>query len=159
MLFLLILGHFWCSLITSVTLSSNLCKNFKKIPPKNSQKIQKYPTISKNPKIKKKSKNPKIIIEKKRKKISKTSKLFLKSPKSKNLKKSQKLPTNHFLFKHFFFSKYFFCKKKKLLFSQFCQLVRLVFDQSSPLHPVSDFRGGSLSVTQEEQEHNGTLPF
>ena len=34
-LFVPILGHFWCSVVTSVTFSSNLC-NFKKI-----QKIQK----------------------------------------------------------------------------------------------------------------------
>ena len=29
-----------------------------------------------------------------------------------------------------------------MLFSQFCQLRRLVFDQSSPVQPISDFRGG-----------------
>ena len=32
---------------------------------------------------------------------------------------------------------------KKMLFSKFCQLRRLiVFDQSSPVHPVSESRGG-----------------
>ena len=27
---------------------------------------------------------------------------------------------------------------------------RLVFDQSSPVHPVSEYRGGGLSVTKDE---------
>ena len=35
-----------------------------------------------------------------------------------------------------------------MLFSQFCELRRFVFDQSSPVHPVSEFRGGPLSVTK-----------
>ena len=38
-------------------------------------------------------------------------------------------------------------KKKKMLFSWFWQLRRLVFNQSSPVHPVSESRGGPLSVT------------
>ena len=38
----------------------------------------------------------------------------------------------------------FFAKKK---ISQFCQLRRLVFDQSYPVHPVSESRGGTPSVT------------
>ena len=42
-------------------------------------------------------------------------------------------------------------KKKKMLFPYFCQLRRLVFDQSSPLHPVSESRGGTLSVTDGAQ--------
>ena len=49
----------------------------------------------------------------------------------------------------FFFwqKKYKKKKKKKMLFAQFCQLRRLVFDQSSPVQPISESRGGSLSVT------------
>ena len=42
--------------------------------------------------------------------------------------------------------KCFFLAKKKLCFPKFCQLRRLVFDQSSPVHPVSELRGGTLSV-------------
>ena len=33
-------------------------------------------------------------------------------------------------------------KKNQMLFSQFCHLRRLVFDQSSPVPPVSESRGG-----------------
>ena len=39
-----------------------------------------------------------------------------------------------------------------MLFSEFCQLRRLVFDQSSPVQPVSESRGGPLSVAEEEEE-------
>ena len=34
-----------------------------------------------------------------------------------------------------------------MLFSYFCQLRRLVFDQSSLVQPVSEYRGGPLSMT------------
>ena len=34
------------------------------------------------------------------------------------------------------------------IFFQFCHLRRLVFDQSSPVHPISESRGGSTSVTK-----------
>ena len=34
-----------------------------------------------------------------------------------------------------------------MLFSNFCHLMRLVFDQSSQLQPVSESWGGSPSVT------------
>ena len=37
-----------------------------------------------------------------------------------------------------------------MLFSYFCHLRRLVFDQSSQVHPVSESRGGNLSVTDGE---------
>ena len=37
---------------------------------------------------------------------------------------------------------YVFVEEKKTLFSYFCHLRRLVFDQSSPVHPVSELRGG-----------------
>ena len=37
-----------------------------------------------------------------------------------------------------------------MLFSWFCYLRRFVFDQSSPVHPVSESRGGTLSVTEKE---------
>ena len=39
------------------------------------------------------------------------------------------------------------CGKKERKKSQLCHLRRLFFDQSSPVHPVSESRGGSLSVT------------
>ena len=35
------------------------------------------------------------------------------------------------------------------LFFYFCHLRKGVFDQSSPVHPVSESRGGTLSVTNE----------
>ena len=35
---------------------------------------------------------------------------------------------------------------KKMLFSYFGQLRRLVFDHSSPVHPISDFRGVALAL-------------
>ena len=59
-----------------------------------------------------------------------------KSQKSqKNLKKSENVENNLF-------------PLKKMLFCQFCQLRRLVFDQSSTVHPVSESRGGGgLSLT------------
>ena len=69
--------------------------------------------------------------------------------KSKNLRKILKnlknslffLQNNNFFFKEFLLQKR---RKKKKLFSYFCQLRRLVFDQSSPVQPVSDFKGGPL---------------
>ena len=39
-----------------------------------------------------------------------------------------------------------------MLFPQFCQLRRSVFDQSSPVQPVSESRGGPLSVTEEQKK-------
>ena len=56
--------------------------------------------------------------------------------KSKNLKK--KISKNLKMLKIFFFA-----EEKKMLSSYFCHLRRLVFDQSSPVHPVSESRGGS----------------
>ena len=64
MLFWLTLGHFWCSVETSVTFSSNLI-NFEKIykiqkKSKKSPKIPKYPKIGRRKKeIHKILKNPK----------------------------------------------------------------------------------------------------
>ena len=64
MLFWLTLDYFWCSLVTSVTCSSNL-SNFQKNPkhPKKIQRNTKYPKISnaiKNPKnLRKSHKNTK----------------------------------------------------------------------------------------------------
>ena len=34
---------------------------------------------------------------------------------------------------------------------RFCHLRRLVFNQSSPVHPVSESRGGNLNVTNGER--------
>ena len=45
-------------------------------------------------------------------------------------------------------------KKKNIIEKNdilFCQLRKLVFNQSSPLHPVSDFRVGTLSDTKDGQ--------
>ena len=45
------------------------------------------------------------------------------------------------------------CKKKKLS-SQFSNIRRTPFHQSSPVQAVSDFRGGSTSVTEEDGRMN-----
>ena len=47
--------------------------------------------------------------------------------------------------------KSFFSPKNTKNLKTFCQLRRLVFDQSSPVHPLSDFRGGGLSLTNGGQ--------
>ena len=67
-----IIGHFWCSVATLVTFSSNLC-NFEKNPT-----IQKY--IQKNLKIIQKSKNEEEIIFFKSKKFQENH----KQPKKKS---------------------------------------------------------------------------
>ena len=36
-----------------------------------------------------------------------------------------------------------------MISSKFCHLRRLVFDQSSPVHPVLESRGGTVSVTED----------
>ena len=45
----------------------------------------------------------------------------------------------------------------------FSNIRRTRFDQSSPVQPVSDFKGGTLSVTaeeeEEEEEDEGNPPF
>ena len=38
-----------------------------------------------------------------------------------------------------------------------CQMRRLVFDQSSPAHPASDFRGGTLSVREKDGQRMDIL--
>ena len=58
-LFMLILAHFWCSVVTSVTLSSNI-RNFENNPT-NPNKCQKKSHISKNVKKILKKKNLKLI--------------------------------------------------------------------------------------------------
>ena len=40
-------------------------------------------------------------------------------------------------------------KEKNILTSWFSYFRRLVFDQSSPVPPVSEYRGGSLSVMMD----------
>ena len=67
--------------------------------------------------------------------------------KSKNLKQSQKII--------FFFTKTNLLNKKKLqkkrkkmLSSKFSHIRRTQFNQTSPVQPVSESRGGSLSVTE-----------
>ena len=70
--------------------------------------------------------------------------------KYENLKKSKKITFFQFFF---FFENFFFLpkkkKKKKMLSSQFSNIRRTGFDQSSPVNPVSEYRGGPLSVTHE----------
>ena len=39
-----------------------------------------------------------------------------------------------------------------MLFSLFCQFRRLVFDQSSPVHPVSESTRGTMSVTHRRPD-------
>ena len=72
MLFLLILGHFSCLVVTSVTLRSNL-NNFEKNP----KKIKKNP--KKNPKKSKKSKKKNLKTTKNIHKNPKTPKKFQKT--------------------------------------------------------------------------------
>ena len=74
--------------------------------------------------------------------------------KSENLKKSQKITFFRFffIFENFFFSPK---KKNKMLSSQFSNIRRTQFDQSSPVHPVSESRGGPLSVTEEDGRTDG----
>ena len=61
-----------------------------------------------------------------------------KNCKKKMVKKNQKSPKIWTLKKN----------AKKNVFSLFCQLRLLVFDQSSPVQPILESRGGSLSVTE-----------
>ena len=89
-LFVLMLGHFWCSVVTFVTLSSN-SSNFEK----NSKNPKKNPKMSK--KIKKKykiSKNPK------KKYNMKKSKKSNKIQKNQIFHKNPVLPKNHFFSKN-----------------------------------------------------------
>ena len=104
MLFWLILGHFWCSVVTLVTFSSNL-NNFEKIQTK-IQKIQKNPKKIQNLN-KLQQKNIYIYIikfKKKRKKIRKSV-------------KNRKIQKNHFFFKSEIFENIFFSPNKKMLCS------------------------------------------
>ena len=75
------------------------------------------------------------------------SSLFQPKPEKKktwkNLEQSKK---NHLFLQ---------IKEKKMQFSKFCQLMRLVFDQSSPVKPVSDFRGGGLNVAKDGRRMDG----
>ena len=57
---------------------------------------------------------------------------------------------------------FFFAKKRKekvMLSSHFSNIRRTQFDQSSPVQPVSESRGGTLSVTKngrtDERSPNG----
>ena len=68
--------------------------------------------------------------------------------KYENLKKSKKFT----FFQNFFFLKFF------LLSSQFSNIRRTRFDQSSPVQPVSESRGGSTSVTEKENEEEEGNP-
>ena len=45
------------------------------------------------------------------------------------------------------------CPNKKMPFSQFCQLRRLVLDQRSPVQSISDSWGGPLSLTHRRSPH------
>ena len=76
------------------------------------------------------------------------------------MKKSQKISKNHFFFKKFFLLNFFFCRKKrkkKMHSSQFSNIRRTRFDQSSPVQPVSESRGGSTSVTEKKNEQRKSL--
>ena len=103
-------------------------------------------------------KNPKKI-QKKNEKYQKSIKKTLKNQKnvkngqkSENLKKSQKFQKKSLFFKKkcLFWNKNF-AGKNKMLSSQFSNIRRTRFDHSFPVHPVSDFRGGTLSVTEEDK--------
>ena len=62
MLLLLILGHFWCSVVISITFSSNL-SNFEKKSKKNKKKPKQIPKIYKNLIFSKNPRQSKIIKE------------------------------------------------------------------------------------------------
>ena len=104
MLFWLTLSHFWCSVVTSVTINSPLCNFFSKS--KKNSKNPKKSKISKNLKNSKIPKNPwklkKKNLQKTQKSIKNTHiklenvKKWEKSKTWKNVQKSQK---------HFFFLK------------------------------------------------------
>ena len=125
-LFLLILGHFWCSVVTSVTFSGNLSNfknNFKKIS-KNLPKIYIYIYIYIYTYIPKQPEN-----KFKTKKIQKIKKI----QKNENLKKNC---FNAFL----------------LVF----YLSRLFFDHSSPVNHILESRGGgALSLLYGQRTDEG----
>ena len=80
----------------------------------------------------------------------------LSSPGQSWVKKTEKISNN---FSFFFFQEIWGKKKKrekkmaeKMLLCWFCQLRRIVFYQSSPVHPVSESRGGGLSVMEKDRE-------
>ena len=96
-MFVLILGHFWCSVVTSVKLGSNLSnfekkKKTKNFKDQNSQQFFFNPKISrnktKNPNIQ--NKNPKNPKKSNTKKTTKSEKSIKKTHKSKNVKTYQK---------------------------------------------------------------------
>ena len=71
--------------------------------------------------------------------------LFRNKIISKNLKNSL------FIYLFFFEEKKIFAEKKKqkIICSYFSNIRRPQFDQSSPVQPVSESRGGTLSVTED----------
>ena len=134
------LGHLWYSVATSVTFSRNLY-NSEKHPSPNFFLLKTYKkNYTKSNKYKKEYKRSIKLQE-----IQKNLKKFRKT---KNLHKFHKIIKNLFLsLKNPIIPSFF--PKKNPLFSKFCHLRRLVFDQSSPVHPVFESRGGSVRVTQE----------
>ena len=78
--------------------------------------------------------------------------------KSLKLKKSDKIAKNLKKLPFFFFKKseilrefFLWRKEKKTLLSQFSNIKNMRFDQSSPVQPVSESRGGGPSVTEEDE--------
>ena len=112
-------GNFWCSVVTLVTLVTLL---IRKIPinminlKKKSRKISKY--------------------------LNKKSKKFQKS-KTYKINKKYKYSKNKFIFqkKYIDFLVFFKTKQNAILLN--FHLGRLIFNQSSPIHPVSESRGVS----------------
>ena len=128
-LFWLTLGHFWHSVVTSVTFSSNL-SNFEKKTKKSKKKTppKKNPKFLKKINLKKKN-NPKKVLKKSIKtptipKINKNCQKILKSQKS--------------IYFFFFFQKsktsdFFFQPQKKT--SLFLNIKNTRFDPGSPVQP------------------------
>ena len=75
-------------------------------------------------------KSPKKLKKSEEERIQKSEKIIFLL---KNLKKNFCLPKK---------------TRKKIILHLFCQLRRLVFDQSSPVHPVLESRGVTTSVTK-----------
>ena len=77
-----------------------------------------------------------------------TKEILLSNFYRKSEKISKNLKTLIFFILFIFLNFFFFAeKKKKMLSSQFSNIRRMGFDQSSPVQPVSESRGGSLSAT------------
>ena len=126
MVFLLILGHFWCSVVISIPFGINL-SNFERNSIKNLNILKKY--TNKSITAQKNERNHKTHKYQNVWNISTTTEIkrMQKPEEEKNI------PENFIIY---------FCPPKKFAFSYFCHLGRLVFNQSAPVHTVSESSAG-----------------